>query len=304
MSVEYDQYLAEHIGNVDAGLHWMMDNLPLNQTQTNAIMDALLTAHDESKFSPEEYEAYDKYFYGGDKSYEVCRAFDQAWLHHQKCNPHHWQYWVLINDDPDDETLTQLKTLPMPLNFIFEMIADWWTFSWRNGNLFEIFSWYGNHRDRMMLHFDTRMIVEDILQKMWKVLVMTEVRRGKDRDELERQYISYWLEEPVEPLFNESELLDIMDTDASKLYANDLKHSDEEDDEDLYGVPELKKFPMPDKKHVKSAIRFFNYVDPKHEQELAKAILEKAEEFGLDLEKDISVGDENRFRKYLKKEES
>ena len=282
MSVEYDQYLAEHIGNVDVGLHWMMDNLPLNQIQTDAILDALLTAHDESKFSKEEYEAYDKYFYGGDKSYEVCRAFDQAWLHHQKCNPHHWQYWVLINDDPDDETLTQLKTLPMPLNFIFEMIADWWTFSWRNGNLFEIFSWYGNHRDRMMLHFDTRMIVEDILQKMWKVLVMTEVRRGKDRDELERQYISYWLEEPVEP----------------------LEHSDEEDDSDLYGVPELKKFPMPDKKHVRSAIRFFNYVDQKHEQELAEAILEKAEEFGLDLEKDISVGDENRFRKYLKKEDS
>ena len=282
MSVEYDQYLAEHIGNVDVGLHWMMDNLPLNQIQTDAILDALLTAHDESKFSKEEYEAYDKYFYGENKSYEVCRAFDQAWLHHQKCNPHHWQYWVLINDDPDDETLTQLKTLPMPLNFIFEMIADWWTFSWRNGNLFEIFTWYGNHKDRMMLHFDTRMIVEDILQKMWKVLVMTEVRRGKDRDELERQYISYWLEEPVEP----------------------LEHSDEKDDEDLYGIPELKKFPMPDKKHVRSAIRFFNYVDPKHEKELAEAILEKAEEFELDLEKDISVGDENRFRKYLKKEDS
>ena len=83
-----------------------------------------------------------------------------------------------------------------------------------------------------------------------------------------------------------------------------VEHSDTEDDEDLYGVPELKKFPMPDKKHVKSAIRFFNYVDPKHEQELAEAILEKAEEFGLDLKKDISVGDENRFQKYLKKEDS
>ena len=84
-----------------------------------------------------------------------------------------------------------------------------------------------------------------------------------------------------------------------------LSHGETEDDEDLYGIPKLKKFPMPDKKHVRSAIRFFNYVDPKHEKELAEAILEKAEEFGLDLNNDISVGDENRFKKYLpkKKEE-
>jgi RimJ/RimL family protein N-acetyltransferase len=84
-----------------------------------------------------------------------------------------------------------------------------------------------------------------------------------------------------------------------------IKHSDTEDsDEGLYGIPEIKKYPMPDKKHVKSAIRFFNYVDPKYEKELAEAIIEKAEEFGLDLENDISVGDENRFQKYLKKEDA
>ena len=307
MSIEYDRYLSEHIENVRKGLDWMLDNLPLNQEQISAIEEAMLHAHDESKYSKEEYEAYDKYFYGWNNSYEVYRAFDQAWLHHQKCNPHHWQYWVLINDEPDDETLTQLKVLPMPLNYIFEMIADWWTFSWQNGNLFEIFTWYGKHRDRMMLHYDTRMIVEDILQKMWKVLVMTEVRRGKDRDELERQYISYWVEEPAfrELSWNHSsdpigKVTDVHETEDGLEVV--IEHSDEEDDEDLYGVPKLKKYPMPDKKHVKSAIRFFNYVDPKYEKELAEAILEKAEEFGLDLNNDITVGDENRFKKYITKE--
>jgi hypothetical protein len=53
---------------------------------------------------------------------------------------------------------------------------------------------------------------------------------------------------------------------------------------------------------VKSAIRFFNYVDPKHEKELATAILSRIEEFGLVLGEDITVGDDNRFKKYLPEE--
>lgn len=336
MSLEYDQYLAEHIGNVDVGLHWMMDNLPLNQEQMNAIQEATLSAHDESKFSVEEYDAYDQYFYGGNPSFDVKQAFDRAWLHHIHCNPHHWQHWVLLEDDPKTDLALQLakvgtgehralldimpiKLIRIPLPEIFEMIADWWTFSWKDGNLFEIFTWYGEHRGKQFMHPKSREIVEDILQKMWRVLVMDEVLKGKNRDELAKQYIGYWLEEPLfkgysfEPsgkvpddvtiYFDSTPDISLMQHIENGL-EDDIEHSDEEDDEDLYGVPELKKFPMPDKKHVKSAIRFFNYIDPKHEQELAEAILEKAEEFGLDLEKDISVGDENRFRKYLKREET
>lgn len=35
-----------------------------------------------------------------------------------------------------------------------------------------------------------------------------------------------------------------------------LAHSDMEEDEHKYGVPEQKKFPLPDADHVRSAIRF------------------------------------------------
>lgn len=69
-----------------------------------------------------------------------------------------------------------------------------------------------------------------------------------------------------------------------------------------FGVPEQKKFPMPDAKHVRSAIRFFNYVDPSHEKELAKAILARMEEYGMNFD-EIEVGDENRFKKYIPKSE-
>lgn len=72
--------------------------------------------------------------------------------------------------------------------------------------------------------------------------------------------------------------------------------------EQKFGVPEQKKFPMPDAKHVRSAIRFFNYVDPSHEKELAKAILARMEEYGMNFD-EFEVGDENRFKKYIPKSE-
>ena len=65
-----------------------------------------------------------------------------------------------------------------------------------------------------------------------------------------------------------------------------------------YGIPEQKKFPMPDAKHVRSAIKFFNYVDPKYEKQLANAILARMREYGLTFE-DFTVGEENRFSKYI-----
>lgn len=65
-----------------------------------------------------------------------------------------------------------------------------------------------------------------------------------------------------------------------------------------YGVPEQKKFPMPDADHVRSAIRFFNYVDPRYEKQLAKAILKRMKEYGMSFD-DFTVGEENRFSNYI-----
>lgn len=530
MSLAYDEYLAEHIGNVNKGLHWMLDNLGLSQEEKSAIETAMVSFnHDESKYSTEEYDAYDKYFYGGNRSYKVVQDFNYAWLHHIHQNPHHWQYWVLLEDDP--EAGLPYKTLPIPLPYIFEMIADWWSFSWKSGNLFEIFNWYAEHREKQYINLNSRMILERILEKIWDVLLMQEAVAGRDISEIEGQYRRFWIEqkntidvinkmvelghpnvltaqemeflvkhsdsEPIgkvisthetenglevtiehsgikgqkwgirngppyplgdkEKLDSVKKLNDLMnngwdygvldhgkhllDTDdydwdknyrttpvdilekekigtcwdfvnyqhdklkhmgikdnsylitiqksekpddivthtfttfelgdkqywlesaawpkrgvheingiedvakeLNEMYHNPglglsifkynpegmdkgltsneffdkasqnlvydeepIKHSDTDyTDEDLYGVPELKKFPMPDKKHVKSAIRFFNYVDPKYEKELAEAILEKAKEFGVVFDADITVGDENRLKKYLpkKKEES
>ena len=54
----------------------------------------------------------------------------------------------------------------MPRCYIIEMICDWWSFSWAKDDLTEIFRWYNEHREYMLLHKNTREIVEDILSKM------------------------------------------------------------------------------------------------------------------------------------------
>lgn len=182
MSVDYDEYLTEHINNVQQGLRWFSDNL------TGLNRDALDTAiskvslHDESKYSADEYDAYDTYFYGGNKSPVVKEAFDYAWLHHIHSNPHHWQYWVLINDDASEGT----RALEMPLEYVYEMIADWWSFSWKKGDLAEIFNWYKDHKERMILHKNTKKVVEDILSKIGRILVMLEKFSGKDGEDILR----------------------------------------------------------------------------------------------------------------------
>ena len=81
-------------------------------------------------------------------------------------NPHHWQHWILTNDDPDEaETI-----LDMPYNYIIEMICDWWSFSWNSENLREIFDWYSKHKKYMKLSAKTRLTVENILKEINKKL--------------------------------------------------------------------------------------------------------------------------------------
>ena len=46
------------------------------------------------------------------------------------------------------------------------MICDWWTFSWKTGNLSEIFDWYEKHKQRIIFHPKTRIEVEGILSQM------------------------------------------------------------------------------------------------------------------------------------------
>lgn len=161
MSIAYDQYLRDHIDFVQHGIAWLYGHIPYVKTLVPNMMEVMSLgySHDNSKYEQAEYDAYDEYFYGK-KTAEVEKAFNYAWLHHIHCNPHHWQYWVLIHDDEPQEALE------MPAKYVIEMIADWWTFSWKKEKLSEIFDWYEKHSPGMILHPNTKAMVENILNLM------------------------------------------------------------------------------------------------------------------------------------------
>lgn len=177
---QYNDYLTTHIDNVNKGYQWLKENLPelldpdnyIDEVMYYGELDDIIAQHDASKYIklPDrdnyyelacEYDAYADYFYG-EKTPEVEQRFDKAWLAHIHANPHHWQHWILHNDDPN----IGVKVLDMPYVFIVECICDWWSFSWKQGNLTEIFNWYDQNRSGIIFSEKTRKTVETILDKM------------------------------------------------------------------------------------------------------------------------------------------
>lgn len=68
------------------------------------------------------------------------------------------------------------------------------------------------------------------------------------------------------------------------------------DERTEFGIPSLKKYPMPDRGHVMAAIRMFNHVDSAHEKELATNIKKKMKFYNISPE---VVGEKNRLSKYI-----
>ena len=131
--------------------------------------------HDNSKFLPSEFIPYAKFFYGNvepkrdDTGYYKptdtgCVLFDFAWLLHQKRNDHHWQWWILPEDNGG------IKVLEMSYDSIIEMVCDWvgagkaqGFASPPNEPMRECQQWYESNKHKMNLHATTRAIVEYIL---------------------------------------------------------------------------------------------------------------------------------------------
>lgn len=163
MSQQYDEYIRTHKQYVILAYDILNEKLPQifgdpSEGIKAQVEHNIRFGHDQSKISKEEYDAYDNYFYGN-RSYDVVNKFNYAWLHHIHNNPHHWQYWVLINDDPDEGQ----KILDMPDIYIIEMICDWWSFSLKQNKPEEIFNWYDAHKRYILLSEYTRSKVEYIL---------------------------------------------------------------------------------------------------------------------------------------------
>lgn len=124
-----------------------------------------LIIHDWTKFLPSEWTPYVHYFYRKDlqeaemrqgmSDYGVLEAapygvfiedrFNMAWNLHQKRNKHHWQYWVLMNDDGP------VWPMPIPDRYMREMVADWCGAGRAITGKWDVRTWYDKNKDKIQI---------------------------------------------------------------------------------------------------------------------------------------------------------
>ena len=159
--VNYPQYIQSHMNAVRIAFYHLKGIGAFAGFSDEEIDKAerKVLKHDHSKMSDEEWDAYDAYFYGTNRSWDVVEEFERAWLHHIHENKHHWQHWVLIPDGGDRE----LRAIEIPDCYIIEMICDWASFGVSHGNLSEVVNWYIEHKDGIIMHEASRSKLEGIL---------------------------------------------------------------------------------------------------------------------------------------------
>ena len=150
---EYERYIYEHINNVIKAVD-ELESIGIDSETCNDLRKAF-KLHDKSKFSEEEFYAYRRYFHPIDKDEKAHAkdAFESAWVHHYKNNPHHPEYWI-----DSDGTIHD-----MPLRYIYEMICDWIAMGYKFND--KPYKYYGMRKNKPITP-ETRRIVEDLLIKL------------------------------------------------------------------------------------------------------------------------------------------
>jgi hypothetical protein len=124
--------------------------------------------HDRSKLTRAEFSGYRKYFFDRKDEFrrgqldpaKVDREFDLAWNHHQKSNPHHWEFWLLI------EKGGETRPVPMPETYVREMVADWMGASRAKTGSWDIEEWVIKAAPGLVLHRQTAEDLQLILYSL------------------------------------------------------------------------------------------------------------------------------------------
>lgn len=152
-------YINEHRANVKKALDKLVE-LKIIDPNT-VIYESVrenIYKHDLSKYQVEEFESYARRFFIENGRELHKEEFDLAWLHHIHNNPHHWNYWVLVDGK------NEIKALEMPVEYVWEMICDWLSFSIKSGNLKEIKDFNEKKRGEYIFHPATREFVDMIIE--------------------------------------------------------------------------------------------------------------------------------------------
>ena len=169
---EYLDYINNHIHNVNKAFETLFlpildkDNIVCKYISTSDLKQSIIelrdiiTHHDASKFSDDEFDGYRCKYYPTElekANEEFMKAaedrYEECWEHHYKTNDHHPKHWVDENGNPTD----------MSLLAIIHMICDWEGMSIKFGT--NTLEWYENNAidEKKCFTDKTKQIVEDIL---------------------------------------------------------------------------------------------------------------------------------------------
>lgn len=127
-----------------------------------------LVIHDWTKFTSAEAPHYGRQQFG---TADDAIGFAQAWNHHEKSHPHHWQWWIPLTAHKSS-TMEGCEPLPMAEWAVREMVADWLGASrvhdghWQSA----LSSWQWLHRERpvMRLHPETEVLIDRVLDEYFR----------------------------------------------------------------------------------------------------------------------------------------
>lgn len=140
-----------------------------------------LLIHDLSKFRPTEFVPYGKFFYSKPGASWLKADIDQSfkmqmregWLRHIQRNPHHWQYWCLINgasvvaSHGTTVETNPIEALPMPRRYVREMLADWMgagrAYQGEFPKSVADWKWWHENKDNIILHPSSREHLTDAI---------------------------------------------------------------------------------------------------------------------------------------------
>lgn len=167
----YDAYINTHISNVQQAYQELLAGHYFEGVFDMQVLEdafhKVLPYHDESKWGSKEYDGYRQYFYPtddevvGESSKGSREVFKLAWLHHMHNNPHHWDYWCLLDEDANGVMANE-----MPDEYIIEMLCDWCSFSVDKGDLGEVVNWFNEKCSRMTFYAETKNKVLTVLSRI------------------------------------------------------------------------------------------------------------------------------------------
>jgi len=155
---EYRTYISEHLDNIEKAYKRNVDAIWdfLKDEDINFCQfERRIFDHDDSKYDMEEFDAYRNKFYPIEDEIVDEEEFKLAWLHHIHNNPHHWNYWVMVDIDG-------VKALEMPKEYLIEMVLDWIAMGMKNNN--SALEYYEKNKNKILLHFNTRKELEKLLE--------------------------------------------------------------------------------------------------------------------------------------------